>query len=90
MKGDMSKIKQIDIRGQICPSTLLVSLKEINNNKLELKRGEIEIHILTDNRDAVTTIPNATKSMGYACAVEKSEEGYYRVIIKSPSSVINR
>ncbi|HIJ60345.1 MAG TPA: sulfurtransferase TusA family protein [Nitrospirae bacterium] len=76
----------LDIRGQVCPSTLLVSLKEINKHKDSLKSGKSKLKIITDNRDAVTTIPESCKSMGYPCDVEKSVEGYYIITIKKSST----
>lgn len=70
----------LDIRGQICPSALLTTLKEVNNIKTKLQNGEVLLQILTDNRDATSTIPNAVKSMGYATFVEKTES-HYRIKI---------
>ena len=69
-----------DIRGQICPSCLLFTLREINEQKALLKKGNTQIIIKTDNRDATTTIPDAVFSMGYDCLVEK-KEGYYEIKI---------
>lgn len=69
-----------DIRGQICPSCLLFTLREVNDQQAALKNGTIEIVIKTDNRDATTTIPDAVSSMGYNCTVEK-KEGYYQIRI---------
>ena len=66
----------LDIRGQICPSTLLTTLKEINIIKTKLQNGEASLQILTDNRDATSTIPNAIKAMGYGTLVEKKEHHY--------------
>jgi hypothetical protein len=34
---------EYDIRGQICPSTLLIALREINRNSERLLRGEISL-----------------------------------------------
>lgn len=70
----------LDIRGQICPSALLTALKEVNNIKKKLHTGEVLLQILTDNRDATSTIPNAVKSMGYGTLVEKTES-HYRISI---------
>jgi TusA-related sulfurtransferase len=67
-----------DIRGQICPSCLLFTLSEINEQKTGLKEGNVQITIKTDNRDATTTIPDAVLSMGYDYSVEK-KEGYYEI-----------
>ena len=69
-----------DIRGQICPSCLLFTLREVNEQKSALKNSNLQILIKTDNRDATTTIPDAISSMGYDSTVEK-KEGYYEIRI---------
>ena len=74
------KIIVYDIRGQICPSSLLFTLKELNEQRIALKEGRIRILIKTDNRNATTTIPDAVASMGYTSTVEK-KEGYYDIFI---------
>jgi len=80
MDSNKEKIVRYDIRGQICPSSLLTTLREINTLKKELSQGIINIHILTDNRDATVTIPDATENMGYLAEVIK-QEGYYLIKI---------
>ena len=69
-----------DIRGQICPSCLLFTLREVNEQRSVLKNNNLQILIKTDNRDATTTIPDALSSMGYDSTVEK-KEGYYEIRI---------
>lgn len=69
-----------DIRGQICPSCLLFTLREVHELREALKEGRIEVLIKTDNRDATSTIPDAVASMGYDCSVEK-KEGFYEIRI---------
>jgi TusA-related sulfurtransferase len=69
-----------DVRGQICPSCLLIALRNVNEQKDRIKSGQADFQILTDNRHATTTIPNAVSNMGYAVEVQK-EQGYYRIII---------
>lgn len=71
----------LDIRGQICPACLLISLRELNNNKDIIKNGQASLIVLTDHRDATRTIPNAVTAMGYSVSVEK-KEGYYEITIK--------
>ena len=70
-----------DIRGQICPSCLLFTLREVNERRDALKEGNTRIIIKTDNRDATSTIPEAVSSMGYDYSVEK-KEGFYEIVIK--------
>lgn len=72
-----------DIRGQICPSCLLFTLREVNEQRDALKNSRLKIVIKTDNRNATSTIPDAVASMGYASTVEKTSEGYYRIVIMS-------
>ncbi|AAR34380.1 sulfurtransferase TusA family protein [Geobacter sulfurreducens] len=71
---------EFDIRGQICPSTLLTALKEINRHRTSLKNGNCVLVFLTDNRDATITIPETVRNMGYGGQVEK-RNGYYVLTI---------
>lgn len=72
--------REIDLRGQICPSTLLTALREINTNKTELRAGELRLIILTDNRNSTTHISESVSAMGYRVEVQKEQE-YYRISI---------
>lgn len=67
---------EYDIRGQICPSCLLTTLKELNQHQEALRAGQMLFRIKTDNRQATTTIPDAVRNMGYAVAVEKAGAHY--------------
>ncbi len=69
-----------DIRGQVCPSTLLVTLREVNNLYGELAQGNRTLHILTDSRKATVTIPDAISNMGLKAEV-KPDKGYYLIVI---------
>ena len=69
-----------DIRGQICPSCLLFTLREVNEQRDALKKDNARLIIKTDNRDAISTIPDALSSMGYEHTIEK-KDGYYTIEI---------
>lgn len=71
---------EFDIRGQICPSTLLTAMKEINRHRNSLRDRSCTLVFLTDNRDATITIPETVRNMGYAGHVEK-KGGYYVLTI---------
>ncbi|PLX98190.1 MAG: sulfurtransferase TusA family protein [Desulfuromonas sp.] len=75
-----SEIIEIDIRGQVCPSSLLLALKEINRQHQLLTSGKGRILVMTDNRDAIATIPAAVENMGFGADVEK-KDGYYRILV---------
>jgi hypothetical protein len=70
----------IDIRGQICPACLLITLREINTHKGDLKTGSARLLIKTDHRDATRTIPSTVCAMGYDINVI-SKRGYYEITI---------
>ncbi len=68
----------LDIRGQICPSTLLTALRALNSHSERLRTREVELLILTDARDATGTIPEAASNMGYRVRVDKCG-GHYAI-----------
>lgn len=74
---------ELDIRGQVCPSCLLLTLREVNNHHAALSEGRLCLTVLTDSRDATGTIPAAVKNMGLAAQLDKVED-YYRVTIARP------
>lgn len=76
----MAEIKSVNVNilGQVCPACLLVALKELNHNREKLKKGEVEILIKTDHRDATRTIPDSAKAMGYNVDVKKVDT-YYEI-----------
>lgn len=65
-----------DLRGQLCPATLLVALKEITARADILRQGGLMLRFIIDNRDATATIPESASNMGYAVRVEK-KDGHY-------------
>ena len=69
---------EFDIRGQICPSSLLLALREINAHQEQLRAHAVRLQFLTDNRDCVNTIPESARNMGYAAEVLR-EQGCYRI-----------
>ncbi len=71
----------LDLRGQICPASLLLSLRRINGMANDLRSGAAILEILTDNRDSVGTISDAAGSMGFAVTALK-EEAHYRLVVK--------
>jgi TusA-related sulfurtransferase len=81
MSNLSEELIEIDIRGQICPSCLLTTLREVNQRQDGLKRGEVSLRVKTDSRDATSTIPAAVGNMGYPVTVEKGQ-GYYLILIR--------
>lgn len=70
------QIIDLNIRGQICPSCLLLTLKEVNRCSAELRNGSAEIVVTTDDRQATATIPATVTNMGFRTEVDRLEDGY--------------
>ena len=69
-------IKTMDIRGQICPSCLLLTLKELNSKGGEIRAGLAELLVITDDRQATATIPATAERMGFHTEVSRFDDGY--------------
>ena len=83
--GEQSLVNSVtlDLRGQICPATLLKSLKQLNEMRAELGSGASRLTILTDHRDATVTVPEAAGNMGYAVSVRR-EDRHYVITVEAP------
>ncbi len=73
----MTQTIDIDIRGQLCPSCLLLTLKEINLNASAIRAGKVRIAVLTDDRQATATIPATAERMGFRAEVLRGADGYH-------------
>lgn len=72
----MNRIVQLDIHGRICPSCLLLTLKALNEHAAAIRTGEVDILVLTDDRQATATIPDAAGKMGFHAEVGPDDRGY--------------
>ena len=79
----LPEIVEYDVRGQICPSCLLIALREVNQHQKKIKNGEMIFQVLSDNRQSTLTIPNTVNNMGYRSEVQKERGGYYRISISA-------
>lgn len=73
---------EFNITGQICPSTLLIALREINRNIAAINSGTRRLLFRTDNRDCTNTIPEAAGNMGLRAEVSKLDTGYTILVTK--------
>lgn len=79
-------VHKMDIRGQVCPSCLLLVLREVNQQHRQMMAGHLSLEVLTDNRDATSTVSEAVSNMGLG-AISEKVNGYYRITIKHLSDV---
>jgi len=73
-----------DLRGRICPSTLLVAMKEMNDHRQQLQQGTVRLRLLLENRDATVTIPEMARNMGYQVEISKQGQ-HYELVIGEPA-----
>ena len=76
----MKQTINLDIRGELCPSCLLRTLKELNSNGAALRAGNVEVVVTTDDRQATATIPATADRMGFRTEVARLD-GSYRIRI---------
>lgn len=70
----------LDIRSQICPSCLLLTLKELNRNASAIRAGRTAVVVLTDDRQATASIPATAERMGLHAEVARVDMGdVYRI-----------
>jgi TusA-related sulfurtransferase len=58
----------------------LLTLKELNQHGEAMRRGQTEVVVLTDDRQATGTIPGAVDKMGYQTEISR-QDGLYRIRI---------
>ena len=76
----MMQTINLDIRGQLCPSCLLLALKELNQHGAAIRAGSVEIVVTTDDRQATASIPATAERMGFRTEVVRLD-GSYRIRI---------
>lgn len=76
----MMQTIDLDIRGQLCPSCLLLALKELNQHGAAIRAGSVEIVVTTDDRQATASIPATAERMGFRTEVVRLD-GSYRIRI---------
>lgn len=80
MMEHIDEAVEIDVCGQICPSSLLTALREVNKHKDLLRSGHTQLDILTDNHDSTNRICDAVGNMGYHVEV-KDEKKHYKISV---------
>lgn len=80
MMAHIDETVEIDVCGQICPSSLLTALREVNKHKNQLRSGRLQLDILTDNHDSTNRICDAVGNMGYHIEV-KDKQKHYKISI---------
>jgi TusA-related sulfurtransferase len=73
----------VDLRGFVCPSSLLVALRELNKYRESLRSDYFTIELMVDNHDSTNRICDAVKSMGYVFDVTDRDNSYCIVVCRT-------
>lgn len=76
MSAETPSIVHVDVRGFVCPSSLLVALRELNKCRESLRTDHFKIELMVDNPDSTNRICAAVKSMGYDFHVTDTDNSY--------------
>ena len=74
------KIQQLDLKGEICPYPMMLTNKELDENR----PGIEELEIITDHSPALSTIPPQALKRGYDCQIEEIKNGEWKILLKKP------
>jgi TusA-related sulfurtransferase len=77
----MEETITLNLEGEICPYTLVKTLKKIKEVEEKLKKGSI-LKVIVDHHPAVENIPLEVKKRGFQVEYQKLEAGKWEVIIK--------
>ncbi len=73
----------VDVRGFVCPSSLLIALRELNKYRESLRTDHFTIEMMVDNQDSTNRICEAVKSMGYDFDVTDRDNCYCIAVYRS-------
>jgi TusA-related sulfurtransferase len=71
----------LNLEGEICPYTLIYTLKKLEEVKQDLEKGKI-LEIFYDHPPVVENIPLEVSKRGFTCEVEKVSSGKWKISIK--------
>ena len=61
-------LKQLDVRGEICPYPMMKTVQALK----KLKGDELGLAVVTDHAPALETIPTQAARLGYTAQIEET------------------
>jgi TusA-related sulfurtransferase len=83
MSSDIPSTVHIDVRGYVCPSSLLVALRELNKYRDLLRTDHFTMELMIDNHESTNRICDAVKSLGYDFRVTDVDNSYCIVVSRT-------
>jgi len=71
----------LNLEGEICPYTLIYTIKKLEEVKQDLEKGKI-LEIFYDHPPVVENIPLEVSKRGFKSEVEKISSGKWKISIK--------
>jgi len=71
----------LNLEGEICPYTLIYTVKKLEEVKQDLEKGKVLV-IFYDHPPVVENIPLEVSKRGFKCEVEKIFSGKWKISIK--------
>jgi tRNA 2-thiouridine synthesizing protein A len=70
-------LKQLDVRGEICPYPMLKTVQALK----KLKADEIGLEVITDHAPALETIPTQAVRLGFMAHIEETGSPEWRITL---------
>ena len=78
-----SEILKLNLEGEICPYTLIRTIKKVEEIKKDLESGRKILEVFYDHPPVVDNIPTELKKRGFQASVEKIKVAQWRAVISS-------
>ena len=76
------EIVQLNLEGEICPYTLILTIRKSKEIKVDLDSGKKILEILVDHSPTTDNFPSEFSKRGYQVDIKKLGSGRWKVTIK--------
>jgi len=77
-----AEVVQMNLEGEMCPYTLILTIKKSKEIKADLDSGRKILEVLVDHSPTTDNFPAEFGKRGYQVEVEKIGSGRWKVVIK--------
>jgi tRNA 2-thiouridine synthesizing protein A len=70
-------LKQLDVRGEICPYPMMKTVQALK----KLKGDDLGLEVITDHAPALDTIPTQAARLGYAANIEETGSPEWKITL---------
>jgi tRNA 2-thiouridine synthesizing protein A len=77
MEGETMSLKQLDVRGEICPYPMMKTVQALK----KLGPNDTGLEVITDHAPALETIPTQAIRLGYVASIEETGSPEWRITL---------